>query len=227
MSEISTITSVSKQYESSGDCSTVSTGSGDLGGISYGSYQLSSNAGSVDSFLDFAQNYPNDALANYGRTLAQYEVNSQEFINTWEEIGQSDPDGFGELQDAYAMEVYYNPSCIKLQENYYNVSTKSIAMKACVFSRAIQYGSGNMVELFNNACQRLGYDNLSYVDDARFDYNMIASVYDFLIDECDNSYQTSNGLYHSPNDWCNGSWDVICGLRNRFINEKSQLLNML
>ena len=85
MSEISTITSVSKQYESSGDCSTVSTGSGDLGGISYGSYQLSSNAGSVDSFLDFAQNYPNDALANYGRTLAQYEVNSQEFINTWEE----------------------------------------------------------------------------------------------------------------------------------------------
>ena len=202
MSEISTITSVSKQYESSGDCSTVSTGSGDLGGISYGSYQLSSNAGSVDSFLDFAQNYPDDALANYGRTLAQYEVNSQEFINTWEEIGQADPDGFGELQDAYAMEVYYNPSCIKLQANYYNVSTKSIAMKACVFSRAIQYGSGNMVELFNNACQRLGYDNLSYVDDARFDYNMIASVYDFLIDECDNSYQTSNGLYHSPNDWC-------------------------
>ena len=62
MSEIPTITSVSKQYESSGDCSTVSTGSGDLGGISYGSYQLSSNAGSVDSFLDFAQNYPDDAL---------------------------------------------------------------------------------------------------------------------------------------------------------------------
>jgi len=227
MSDITTITSVSKQYESSGDCSTVSTGAGDLGGISYGSYQLSSSAGSVDSFLDFAQNYPDEALANYGRTLAQYSVNSQEFIDTWREIGQNDPDGFGELQDAYAMEVYYNPACASLQNNYYDVGTKSIAMKACVFSRAIQYGSGNMVELFETACKRLGYDNLSYVDDARFDYNMIASVYDFLIEECDNVYQKSNGLYHSPNDWCNGSYDVIGGLRNRFVNEKVQLLAML
>lgn len=226
MSEISQITAVAKHYESSGDCGTVSDGCGDLGGISYGSYQLASNAGSVQSFLNYAVNYPNDNLANYARSLSNYEINSYEFINQWEYLGSVDPVGFGELQDAYAMETYYNPACQYLLENFYDVGTKSIAVKACVFSRAIQYGTGNIVELFTEACRRMGYENLSYVNDARFDYDLIANVYDFLIEECDNVYY-SNGLYHSPNDWCNGSYDVIGGLRNRFVHEKEELLTML
>lgn len=227
MSDISVITSVAKQYESNGNCSTVSDGGGDLGGISYGSYQLSSNAGSVQRFLDFAKNYPDNNLANYGYELAQYPINSEDFIYRWRELGQVDPDGFGELQDAFAMETYYNPACFSLQDNYYDVGSKSLAIKACVFSRAIQYGAGNVVELFTTAVNRMGYENLSYVNDKSFDYDVIANIYDFLVEECDNAYQTSSGLYHSPNDWCNGSYDVIQGLRNRFVNEKSQLLNML
>lgn len=226
MSEISQITAVAKHYESSGDCGTVSDGCGDLGGISYGSYQLASNAGSVQSFLNYAVNYPNDNLANYARSLSNYEINSYEFINQWEYLGSVDPVGFGELQDAYAMETYYNPACQYLLENFYDVGTKSVAVKACVFSRAIQYGTGNIVELFTEACRRMGYENLSYVNDARFDYDLIANVYDFLIEECDNVYY-SNGLYHSPKDWCNGSYDVIGGLRNRFVHEKEELLTML
>jgi len=226
MSEISIITSVAKRYESSGDCGTVSDGYGDLGGISYGSYQLSSNAGSVQSFLNFAVDYPNDNLANYARVLSEYSINSQEFIDKWREIGAIDPVGFGELQDAYAMERYYNPACGDLANNYYDVGEKSLAIKACVFSRAIQYGSGNVVELFTEACRRMGYDNLSYVNDPHFDYHLIVNIYDFLIEECDNAYY-SNGLYHSPKDWCNGSYDVIGGLRNRFVHEKEDLLAML
>jgi hypothetical protein len=100
-------------------------------------------------------------------------------------------------------------------------------MKAVLCSRSVQYGSGNMVEQFTVACERLGYPNLSYVDDAVFDSKMISSIYDFLVEECDNA--SNNGsYYHSPNDWANGSYTVVkVGLRNRFVNEKEDALSML
>lgn len=225
---MSNISCLVRKYEASGDPGAVSTGEGDLGGISYGIYQLASNMGALTTFLNFACNYENDALANYGRTLSQYEVNSQEFIDTWREIGANDPEGFGELQDAYAQSVYFDSSAEKLKNNYYDITTKSEAMQAVLMSRATQYGSGNMVELYTIACNRMGYDNLSYVDDVKFDYDMIANIYDFLIEECDNATENSNGLYHSPQDWANGSYTVVKeGLHNRFVNEKQDALSML
>lgn len=42
---------LSASYESNGNSGCVSSGAGDLGGISYGAYQLASNAGSVDAFI--------------------------------------------------------------------------------------------------------------------------------------------------------------------------------
>lgn len=104
----------------------------------------------------------------------------------------------------------------------------SEAMKAVLFSRSIQYGAGNMYELYTEAVRLMGYHNLSYVDHKAFDKRMIECIYDFLIQECDNAYQLSNGNYHSPKDWCNGSYTVVkVGLRNRFINEKQDALNLL
>ena len=225
--DVTTIASLSAKYESHGDPGSVSSGAGDLGGVSYGSYQLASNVGAVDSFLDWAKSYPNDALANYARELSKFEVNSQEFKNLWREIGNVDPTGFQELQDAYIMDHYYEAAASALRDENYEINKHTTAMKAVLFSRSVQYGSGNMVELFTVACERLGYPNLSYVDDAVFDSKMISSIYDFLVEECDNA--SNNGsYYHSPNDWANGSYTVVkVGLRNRFVNEKEDALSML
>lgn len=219
---------LSAKYESNGDPAAVSSGSGDHGGISYGIYQLSSNAGSVGSFLRFACRYKNEALANYGKVLSEFEVNSNGFIREWKSIGSIDPAGFAELQNAYAKSVYYDEAAQKLRRAHYNIETKSKAMQAVLFSRAIQYGAGNMIELYTEAAMRLGYVNLSYVDDQYFDKEMIASIYDFLIEECDRAYNKGNGTYHSPKDWANGSHTVVkAGLKNRFVNEKADALGMM
>jgi hypothetical protein len=70
--------------------------------------------------------------------------------------------------------------------------------------------------------------NLSYVDAPEFDRGMIEAVYDFLIEECDGAYKLASGLYHSPDDWANGSYEVVkVGLRNRFVNERADLLAMV
>ena len=46
---------LSSRYESSGDPGTVSSGYGDPGGKSYGLYQFSSNAGTLDEYIQWLQ----------------------------------------------------------------------------------------------------------------------------------------------------------------------------
>jgi hypothetical protein len=224
---MATIYDLAAKYESSGDPANVSSGSGDLGGISYGIYQLASSKGSVDSFISWLRNYPDPALANYGHVLAEHNVNSEGFIQTWKKIGITDPGNFSQLQNEYAKLVYFDAAARFLLFAGYDITSKSVAMQAVLLSRSVQYSAGNMVELYNEAAGRLNYQNLSYVDNTRFDYDMIANIYDFLISECAAAYRR-NGLYHSPKDWVNGSYTVAkIGLRNRFINEKADALAML
>lgn len=217
------------KYEAGGDPACVSSGAGDLGGKSYGIYQFSSSAGVVNAFVEWLCNYNEDCYANYGRVLKNaYPVNSKGFIDTWKNIGTVDATGFAKLQTEYAGDKYYNSAYFALLNHGYDMTKHSEAMKAVLFSRAIQYSAGNMYELYTEAVRRLGYPNLSYVDDKFFDRPMIEAIYDFLADECRSAYKLNNGLYHSPKDWCNGSYSVVkIGLLNRFVSEKKDALDLL
>ena len=225
-------TDLVREYEAGADPACVSSGAGDLGGVSYGIYQLASSAGAVEAFREWACDYPDDDLANYGRLLCEFGINSKEFKKMWREIGINDPEGFAKLQDDYAVAVYYQPAADALRQAGYDVDSKSKAMQAVLMSRAVQYSAGNMVELYTEAVHVMfnvekkdysGWPNLTYVDDAQFDYDLIAAIYDFLISEADNA--TWNGrIMHSPKDWVNGSSDVVAGLRNRFVHEKADAL---
>lgn len=229
------ITDLVYRYEAGGDPGAVSSGSGDLGGISYGIFQLASDTGSVQAFLDWASTYEDDGLAHYADVLSEFPINSEAFKKIWRQLGTEDPKGFGELQTAYAAQVYYYPALEALREEGYEAEDKGEAVNAVIFSRAVQYSAGNMAELFNSAAHTMynneqgdysGWPNLTYVNDIQYNYDLIAAVYDFLISECDGA-QWNGRIYHSPNDWVNGSADVVQGLRNRFANEKMDALGML
>ena len=222
-----TILELSAEYESGGDPGSVSSGAGDLGGVSYGLYQFASANGSIDAFISWAKSYKDPTLAQYAKDLAACGINTYAFQDKWEEIGRNDPNGFTELQNQYVISKYYNTAANMLAKAYYHIENHTTAMKAVLFSRSIQYGPGNMVDLFETACDRLGYANLSYVDSADYDAAMIKEIYTFLVEECDSAY-ARNGLYHSPNDWCNGSYTVVkIGLRNRFVNEMNKALKLI
>ena len=224
-----------RKYEAAGDSGCVSSGAGDLGGVSYGIYQFASTTGSAEEFAEWASNHPDPSYAEYGERLARYSAGSESFSNEWEMIGEEDPNGFAELQGQFAKERFFDPAARALRNVGYDPETKSNAMKSVLFSRAVQYGAGNMVELYTEAVHSMyncdkddysGWPDLSYVDDAQFDYDMIAAIYDFLIKEADDA--TFNGrIYHSPKDWVNGSEGVVYGLRNRFVHEKADALQML
>lgn len=218
---------LTRKYESSGNPATVSTGYGDLGGISYGTYQFASNLGIVDKFVNWLCNYPDDDFANYGRVLKEHNVNSEEFISQWKELGEVDPGNFGMLQDEYVKSVYFDNAINRLRNNGLNIEKHSKALMNVVMSRAIQNGVGGCNELFAIVCNQMGHPNLSYIDDAYFDREIIEKIYDFLIEECDNAQEDDNGIYRSPNGFCNGSQGVINGLKNRFINEKQDAIDLL
>lgn len=223
---VEVIGSLSAKYESSGDPACVANNAGDLGGISYGKYQFASKVGSVDKFVDWLCKYPDDKLANYGRVLAAHAVNSSEFIRQWQELGTVDPGNFGKLQDEYMIQIYYNGAADKLRKENFNLEKHSDALKAVVFSRAVQNGQSGCKDLFLIACKKLGQPNLSYIDDAFFDGKIISAIYDFLISECDLAMPVG-GIWRSPDDFCHGSKHIIDALRSRFTREKQDALDLL
>ena len=224
---IEVIASISAKYESNGDPACIANNAGDLGGISYGKYQFASNVGAVEPFVKWLCKYPDDKLANYGRVLAANPVNSDAFISTWENLGTVDPVNFGKLQDEYMIDVYYGGAAKKLEKENFHLEKHSDALKAVVFSRAVQNGQTGCTDLFLIACENLGHPNLSYIDDAYFDDKIISAIYDFLIRECDLAVPDNNGIWKSPELFCNGSKYIVEALRSRFVREKQDALNLL
>ncbi|MBQ7630458.1 MAG: N-acetylmuramoyl-L-alanine amidase, partial [Selenomonadaceae bacterium] len=203
--DIEKIATLARKYESNGDPACVADNAGDFGGISYGLYQFASNVGVVDNFVTWLCKYPDPALANYGKVLAAHKVNSDEFIRQWKELGEIDPLNFGKLQDEYIKIKYYDSAAKKLSAKYFNVDKHTDALKAVILSRAVQNGASGCVKLFEIAAKKMGYPNLSYVDDEYFDEKIINAIYDYLIVECDLSEPDASGIWRSPDDFCHGA----------------------
>ena len=87
--------------------------------------------------------------------------------------------------------------------------------------------SSGCCDLFEIAVRKMGYPNLSYINDMWFDGAIINNIHDYLIVECDLSEPDRNGICRSPDDFCCGSKDIILALRSRFIRERSDALEIL
>ena len=222
--DIDKIACLARKYESDNDPACVYFNKGDLGGVSYGTYQFASNVGVVDNFVDWLCKYNDDKLANYGRVLAAHSTDSADFVKQWQELGTIDPGNFGKLQDEFVKEMYYDKVADKLAKENFHLDKHSDAFKAVVFARAIQNGVSGCVNLLYQACD---YPNLSYVDDSYFDGDLISDIYDFLIIECDSAKPDSQGVWRSPYNFVHSSQSIVAALRNRFINERKDALAML
>ena len=200
---------LSKKYESNGDPGCISSGIGDLGGKSYGMYQLASRIGVVDSYIEWL--YDNGYW--FADKLAEYPVGSIAFDNTWDYLARSGNRGdFGKSQHDFIKSRYYDTAVAFLEKEMYHVEKHSTTMQDVVWSRAVQYGPGNIAEMFIAAAVSIGYPNLSYVDDRYFDAEMIKAVY---INVC------------KTEEWTNGSPALRPGLYNRFEAECAEALERL
>jgi hypothetical protein len=123
---------LSEKYESGGrGPGTVSTGKGDPGGVSYGTYQLASKVGRADDFVK--RHYPEE--------FKGLKAGADEFTKRWKELAAKDPKGLHANEHAYIKETHYDPQARKLQKDLgLDVTKRSAAFRDVVWSVAVQHG---------------------------------------------------------------------------------------
>lgn len=122
---------IAAKYEGSGP-GTISSGIGDAGGMSYGSYQLS--RGNVSGFLN---------KSGYSNQFDGLKPGSAEFNTKWKEMAQ-DP-AFAKAQNDYISETHYKPLVDKLTNQGIDLKGKGQAVQEMLFSTATQYGPNTNV----------------------------------------------------------------------------------
>lgn len=121
----------SKQFESgSGGAGTVSTGKGDAGGASYGTYQMSSKRGTVQDFIKHS---------DYVDDFAGLTPGSPEFNAVWKEIAANDPK-FGAAQHEFIKSTHFDPQMAALKKGGINLSGRGAAVQDAVWSTSVQFG---------------------------------------------------------------------------------------
>ena len=123
---------LSEKYESGGrGPATVSTGKGDPGGVSYGTYQLASKIGRADQFVK--RYYPEEFKGLKGGT--------GEFTKKWKELAARDPEGLRANEHAYIKETHYDPQARKIEKELgLDVGKRSAALRDVAWSVAVQHG---------------------------------------------------------------------------------------
>jgi hypothetical protein len=132
MADTAELGKLSEKYESGGrGPETVSTGKGDLGGVSYGTYQLASKVGRADEFV--RKYYPVDFKGLKGGTPA--------FTARWKEVVRRDPKAFRANEHRFIKETHFDILVGRLSKGPGLVATRrSRALRDVLWSTAVQHG---------------------------------------------------------------------------------------
>ena len=127
--------SLSERYESGGrGPGTVSTGRGDPGGVSYGTYQLSSRAGTVAAFVA-------GEGARWAAIFGAAKPGSDTFSARWKDIAEREPDAFAEAQHAFIERTHYRPAVqAVLDTTGLDLDSRHNAIRDATWSCAVQHG---------------------------------------------------------------------------------------
>lgn len=197
---------LSEKYESGGrGPATVSTGEGDPGGVSYGTYQLASKIGRADQFVK--KHYPEEFKGLKG--------GSDEFTKRWKELAAKDAEGLRKNEHQFIKETHYDPQVGKLtKEIKLDVTTRSAAFRDVVWSTAVQHGPNTDVIVV--AVKRLRSEDKK-LDDVT-DEALIKAVY------AERGRKTEDGKlarFKGVSD------KLIPALTKRFESEQKDALEML
>lgn len=194
---------LSAEYESNGDVGSIANNSGDIGGKSYGIWQLASNTGSLASFMNWVKDTdPNTYASLENAKLKDGDSFGKNFDLQWKSLASSSPKEFGNLQFNYIKENYYDAAAKKIYASTgVDINSRSAALKNVLWSTAVQHGAQGAASIFSKI-------NLKDSDSS-----VISSIY--------NERQKVNVYFRDS------SQAVKNSVYNRFASEKNQALEML
>ena len=162
---------LSEQYETGGrGPGTVSTGAGDPGGVSYGSYQLATNRGRPQEFL--AQEG-----SRWADEFGDAAPGTPAFSATWRDIAAREPEAFADAQHAYIQRTHYDVQTERVLTNTgLDVPGRSAAVQDAVWSTAVQHGPAT--NAITRAVRNVEAGGLSPDDGVAYDRALIDAIYD-------------------------------------------------
>jgi murein DD-endopeptidase MepM/ murein hydrolase activator NlpD len=198
---------LSAKYETGGrGPGTVSSGAGDPGGVSYGSYQMATKTGTAKRFVT-QSGFP------WAQDFQNLTPGTADFSSCWKRIATNQTDEFQKCQHAYIKRTHYDLLVDKiLSDDSVDINTRSNALQNVVWSTAVQHGPATPI--VHRACATLSCKP----DDSQYDEQLIRAIYA----ERGRRKPDGNLAYFGKS-----SPSVQTGVANRFKNELQDALAML
>lgn len=198
---------LSAKYETGGrGPGTVSTGAGDPGGVSYGSYQMATKMGTVTRFVG-------QAGFRWARDFQGLAPGTAQFTSVWKRIAAEQTAAFQNAQHSYIKQTHYDLLAAKIfSDNAVDVNTRSRALQDVVWSTAVQHGGATPI--VGRAIMSLTCD----CSDPSYDKKLICAIYA----ERGRKKPDGNLAYFSKS-----APGVQSGVAKRFKNEEQDALAML
>jgi len=198
---------LSAKYETGGrGPGTVSTGVGDPGGVSYGSYQMATKTGTVARFVS-QQDFP------WRVDFQGLQPGTQAFTGKWKQIAATEPLAFQAAQHEFIKRTHFDLLVGKIRnDDGLDVTTRSKSLQDVVWSTSVQHGGNTSIV---HAALAVLEVEASHPD---FDRKLISAVYA----ERGRKKADGNLAYFSRS-----SPGVQSGVAKRFKNEEVDALAML
>lgn len=151
------------------------------GGTSYGKFQISSRAGTMNRFLNFlaerepawAERLRGAGPANTGSTHGRMPVE-------WAKIAAESPERFEKLQTEFIRKDHYQPAREKIREQTgVDIEAARPALREALFSTAVQHGASGAARIFGEAIDKyLGRPGAGQPGARSLEQAVVSEVYD-------------------------------------------------